>query len=72
MKLFYETMLFLETTPLPNTPETNENKVINRLSDAYLAQRKQCERMELELNRSKILIVDSNGKIVHLNWLGEH
>jgi hypothetical protein len=72
MRLFHEAILFSEIAPLPNTPEIIENKLISRLSDAYLAQRKQCERMELELNRSKILIVDSNGKIVHLNWFGEH
>ena len=43
-----------------------------RVQSAYLQARKQLELVEVELNRSRIVIVNEEGKITRVPVLNEH
>ncbi len=43
-----------------------------KIRQAYLRERKELENIEIELNRSKIVVVDQTGKILKLGLNLEH
>ncbi|WP_165313831.1 hypothetical protein [Vibrio ziniensis] len=43
-----------------------------KLRQAYLRERKVMEHVDIELNRSKIVIMDENGKILKFAMILEH
>ncbi|MBF9003010.1 MULTISPECIES: hypothetical protein [Vibrio] len=43
-----------------------------KLSSAYKAERESLETIEIELNRSKIVMVDETGKIIKFPLSQEH
>jgi hypothetical protein len=43
-----------------------------KLREAYISEREKLEMTELELNRAKIVMIDSNGKIIRISLLLEH
>ncbi len=43
-----------------------------KLRQAYLRERKVMEHIDIELNRSKIVIMDENGKILKFAMVLEH
>jgi len=43
-----------------------------KIRDAYLRERKNLQNVEIELNRSRIVIVDHTGKIIKLGLDSEH
>jgi len=55
---------------LDATPVEEPHNV--KIRQAYLRERQVLETVEMELNRSKIVIVDENGKILKLALIQEH
>jgi len=56
-------------------PEVESDEQIHRapkLVDAYRKERTQQEMTEVELNRSKIVMIDENGNIKKVPILSEH
>ncbi|MFV0448152.1 MAG: hypothetical protein ACK5MF_06785 [Vibrio sp.] len=49
-----------------------EDKHNVKLRQAYLRERKVMEHIDIELNRSKIIIMDENGKILKFAMVLEH
>ncbi len=47
-------------------------KAKTRLKDAYLLARKQREIVEIELNRSSIVLMSKDGKMIRVPMLHEH
>jgi hypothetical protein len=43
-----------------------------KLREAYINEREKLEMTEFELNRAKIVMIDSNGKIIRISLLLEH
>jgi len=56
--------------PLNTVPA--EDPLNKKLRQAYLRERKSLEHIEIELNRSKIVVVDQNGRILRLAVTVEH
>ncbi len=52
------------------TPVEDNNTV--KLRQAYLRERKVMEHIDIELNRSRIVIMDENGKILKFAMVLEH
>lgn len=53
-----------------NTTQVEDHNV--KLRQAYLRERKVMEHIDIELNRSKIIIMDENGKILKFAMVLEH
>ncbi len=53
-------------------PETKDESLAEKLKAAYVDARTQLEITEVELNRSKIMVVDENGKMTKVSILSEH
>ncbi|EJE8556129.1 TPA: hypothetical protein ACGUVZ_001675 [Vibrio vulnificus] len=43
-----------------------------KLKSAYIDERVKLETIEVELNRSKIVVVDENGKLTKFTLISEH
>ncbi len=43
-----------------------------KLRQAYLSERKRLEKITIELNRSKVVLLDEYGRIVRLSLTSEH
>ncbi|ELI0351376.1 hypothetical protein M2G99_21000 [Vibrio vulnificus] len=43
-----------------------------KLKSAYIDERVKLETIEVELNRSKIVVVDENGKLTKFTLIPEH
>ncbi|HAS8545180.1 TPA: hypothetical protein I7775_09265 [Vibrio vulnificus] len=43
-----------------------------KLKSAYIDERVRLETIEVELNRSKIVVVDENGKLTKFTLISEH
>ncbi|WP_411064069.1 hypothetical protein [Vibrio rotiferianus] len=52
--------------------ETKDESLAEKLKAAYVDARTQLEITEVELNRSKIMVVDENGKMTKVSILSEH
>ena len=52
------------------TPTEDPHNV--KLRQAYLRERKNLEHLDIELNRSRIVVVDQSGKILRLGFNLEH
>lgn len=52
--------------------ENSRDSLADRLKAAYVAARTQLEIIEVELNRSKIMMIDENGKMTKVSILSEH
>lgn len=55
----------LDTTPVEDTHNA-------KIRQAYLSEREALESLEVELNRSRIIVVDQYGKILKLGLTQEH
>ncbi|WPC75627.1 hypothetical protein [Vibrio porteresiae] len=53
-------------------PEQQQDSNTTKLGCAYVIERERLELTEIELNRSKIVMVDGNGRIIKLNLNLEH
>ncbi|HDM8221282.1 TPA: hypothetical protein P0E24_004878 [Vibrio campbellii] len=52
--------------------ETQNDSLAAKLKASYVAARTQLEITEVELNRSKIMMIDENGKMTKVSILSEH
>lgn len=52
--------------------EIKDESLAEKLKAAYVDARTQLEITEVELNRSKIMVVDENGKMTKVSILSEH
>ena len=52
--------------------ESHDDSMATKLKAAYVAARTQLEITEVELNRSKIMMIDENGKVTKVSILSEH
>ena len=52
--------------------ETQNDSLATKLKASYVAARTQLEITEVELNRSKIMMIDENGKMTKVSILSEH
>lgn len=52
--------------------ESVEDSLAAKLKAAYITARTQLEVIEVELNRSKIMMIDENGKMTKVSILSEH
>ncbi len=52
--------------------ESTTDSLADKLKAAYVTARTQLEITEVELNRSKIMMVDENGKMTKVSILSEH
>lgn len=52
--------------------ETQTDSLAAKLKASYVAARTQLEITEVELNRSKIMMIDENGKMTKVSILSEH
>ncbi|MEF1311074.1 hypothetical protein QTO01_13280 [Vibrio mytili] len=52
--------------------EPSTHPQAEKLKDAYIQERAQLEITEVELNRSKIMMIDENGKMRPVPILSEH
>ncbi|MGR5067675.1 MULTISPECIES: hypothetical protein [Vibrio] len=52
--------------------ESTEDSLAAKLKAAYVTARTQLEIIEVELNRSKIMMIDENGKMTKVSILSEH
>ncbi|WP_244662581.1 hypothetical protein [Vibrio owensii] len=52
--------------------ETQNDSLVAKLKASYVAARTQLEITEVELNRSKIMMIDENGKMTKVSILSEH
>lgn len=52
--------------------ETSNDSLAAKLKASYVAARTQLEITEVELNRSKIMMIDENGKMTKVSILSEH
>ena len=52
--------------------ETPNDSLAAKLKASYVAARTQLEITEVELNRSKIMMIDENGKMTKVSILSEH
>ncbi|WHR53928.1 hypothetical protein O8413_17390 [Vibrio furnissii] len=43
-----------------------------KLRQAYISERQRLELVEIELNRSKVVMIDENGRIVRFSPTSEH
>ncbi|EKO3444229.1 hypothetical protein FNO25_000390 [Vibrio fluvialis] len=43
-----------------------------KLRQAYISERQSLELLEIELNRSKVVMIDENGRIVRFSLTSEH
>ncbi|CAM3117895.1 hypothetical protein VIOR103205_13845 [Vibrio ordalii] len=58
---------------IPNTKDVPAKQHHNvKLREAYISEREQLEMTELELSRAKIMMIDSNGKLIRISLLLEH
>ncbi|EDL52923.1 hypothetical protein VSAK1_14992 [Vibrio mediterranei AK1] len=75
----------VKKTMLPHSktlPEFKSDIVINqeepqvspskKLKGAYINERSRLEVTEVELNRSKVVMVDQNGNFIRVPFLSEH
>lgn len=53
-------------------PEQQQDSKTTKLGCAYINERERLEMTEIELNRSKIVMVDANGRIIKLPLNLEH
>ncbi|MGR5133724.1 hypothetical protein [Vibrio alfacsensis] len=52
--------------------ESTKDSLAAKLKAAYVTARTQLEIIEVELNRSKIMMIDENGKMTKVSILSEH
>ncbi|SEG02236.1 hypothetical protein [Vibrio hangzhouensis] len=52
--------------------EQSEVTPVDRLKGAYVNERAKLELTEVELNRSRIVMIDQNGKFIRIPFLSEH
>ena len=52
--------------------ESDDDSMATKLKAAYLMARTQLEVTEVELNRSKIMMIDESGKMTKVSILSEH
>ncbi len=52
--------------------ESTTDSLAEKLKAAYVTARTQLEITEVELNRSKIMMIDENGKMTKVSILSEH
>ncbi|WP_261314619.1 hypothetical protein [Vibrio hangzhouensis] len=52
--------------------EQSEVTPVDRLKGAYVNERAKQELTEVELNRSRIVMIDQNGKFIRIPFLSEH
>lgn len=57
---------------IPDDRTSAEPIRATRLVNAYIRERTQQEVTEVELNRSKIVMIDENGKVIKVSILNEH
>lgn len=50
----------------------NESKAHQQLRQAYLHEREQLLACEIELNRSKVIVIDEQGRVIRLSLMLEH
>ncbi|WP_072670701.1 MULTISPECIES: hypothetical protein [Vibrio] len=50
----------------------HESKAHQQLRQAYLHEREQLLACEIELNRSKVIVIDEQGRIIRLSLMLEH
>lgn len=53
-------------------PEQQQDSNTTKLGCAYVIERERLELTEIELNRSKIVMVDEKGRIIKLSLNLEH
>ncbi len=51
---------------------TDEPSPKQRLKGAYINERSKLEVVEVELNRSKVVMIDQDGKLIKVPFLSEH
>ncbi|MCL9776663.1 hypothetical protein [Vibrio methylphosphonaticus] len=56
----------------PDLLSTSNGDVASRLKQAYIDERVQLEHTDVELNRSRVVIMDQHGNIVKVPFLVEH
>ncbi|GAL29897.1 hypothetical protein ACPV5O_20380 [Vibrio maritimus] len=44
----------------------------DKLKGAYINERSKLEVVEVELNRSKVVMIDQDGKMIRVPFLSEH
>ncbi|NLS12117.1 hypothetical protein HGP28_04315 [Vibrio sp. SM6] len=59
-------------TPPLTQPLTQATPPLEKLKIAYLSERDHLEQLEVELNRSKIVMIDSHGKLQRFAFIIEH
>lgn len=50
----------------------HESKAHQQLRQAYLHEREQLLACEIELNRSKVIVIDEQGRVIRLSLMLEH
>ncbi|AUI88764.1 hypothetical protein BS333_18730 [Vibrio azureus] len=56
----------------PLADNVEEVSMVKRLKAAYIKEREQLELIEVELNRSKVVIIDESGQMTRVSILSEH
>lgn len=51
---------------------TDKRSPTQRLKGAYISERSKLEVVEVELNRSKVVMIDQDGKLIKVPFLSEH
>ncbi|SMS00869.1 hypothetical protein VIM7927_02140 [Vibrio mangrovi] len=49
-----------------------EDQRQDKLRKAYIASRKACSLTDIELNRSRVLVIDEHGRVVKCAFAVEH
>ncbi|MGI2879189.1 hypothetical protein ACRTDO_00115 [Vibrio furnissii] len=52
--------------------QSAESDLRPKLRQAYISERQRLELVEIELNRSKVVMIDENGRIVRFSPTSEH
>lgn len=56
----------------PLSDNVEEVSMVKRLKAAYIKEREQLEFIEVELNRSKVVIIDEGGQMTRVSIISEH
>ncbi len=56
----------------PLSDNVEEVSMVKRLKASYIKEREQLELIEVELNRSKVVIIDEGGQVTRVSILSEH
>ncbi|WP_353499352.1 hypothetical protein [Vibrio chaetopteri] len=69
MSLLSQTSLESDNNTVISTDKLSPKQ---RLKGAYICERSKQEVVEVELNRSKVVMIDQDGKLIKVPFLSEH